>query len=497
MTTGGVRPSFAWRWVGLVIAGQVALLTALSGRYGFHRDELYFIAAGKRPAWGYVDQPPVTPLLARAVTVIVGETPVGLRVIGTLLGAATVLLVALAAHELGGGRGAQILAAAGTALSTYVLVVTHMVSTTSFDLLIWTAVGVLTLRLLRTGDGRWWLAIGAVVGVGMATKWLVLLLVVALFVAVLAVGPREVLRSGWLAAGIGLGLLISAPFVVWQATHGWPQLTVASGISDQDGVENRVMFVPQQLIYLSPVLVPVWIAGLIRLWRNPELRWARSIALAYPLVCVATLIVGGKGYYSVPLLLLLLAAGAEPTLRWLRGRTAWRVIAAVVTVPAIAMSLLIGLPTLPADQLQGFVEGANKEQGEQVGWQGFVDTVALAWHQIPAARRSASVIFTRNYGQAGAIEHFGPAWGLPTPHSGHMSYADWGPPPDSMTGPVIVVGGLEDYPMAQRSLRGCRTVATIDNGIGLANDEQGTPVALCEATTQPWSRVWPDLRHFY
>jgi hypothetical protein len=479
------------------MAGQVVLLTVLSGRYGFHRDELYFIAAGKRPAWGYVDQPPVTPLVARAATAIFGETPAGLRVPVTLLGAATVLLVALAGRELGGGRGAQILAAVATALSAFVLVASHMVSTTSFDLLIWTAIGVLTLRLLRTGDGRWWLGIGAVVGAGMATKWLVLLLVAALGAAVLAVGPRQVLRTWWLAAGIGVGLAIAAPFVVWQATHGWPQLTVASGISGKDGAENRIMFVPQHLIYLSPALVPVWVAGLVRLWRDPGLRWARSIALAYPLLCAATFVLGGKGYYSVPLQLLLIAAGAEPTVRWLRDRTAWRVVAAAVTVPAVVISLLVGLPTLPADQLRGFVEAVNKEQGEQVGWPRFVDTMAVAWQQIPADKRATSVIFTRNYGQAGAVEHFGPERGLPAPHSGHMSYADWGPPDDGMTGQVLVVGGFVKYPTAQRSLAGCRTVTVVDNGIGLDNDEQGTPIALCDGTTGPWSRIWPDLRHFY
>ncbi|MGH3994011.1 MAG: glycosyltransferase family 39 protein, partial [Pseudonocardiaceae bacterium] len=302
-TATGPLPRFGWGPVGVVVVVQVALLTVLSGRYGFHRDELYFLAAGDHPAWGYVDQPPLTPLLAWAVTALFGDSPSGLRVASTLIGAATVVVVALAAREFGGGRGAQLLTAAGTALSTYVLVVTHMVSTASTDLLVWTVVGLLVLRALRSGNGRWWLAVGAAVGVGLLNKWLVLLLVAALGASVLAVGPRRVLRSGWLAAGVGIALLLAAPSLVWQASHGWPQLTVATGISAQDGMENRVLFVPQQLVYLSPLLVPVWVAGLVRLWRDPQLRWARGFALAYPVLCVEILLLGGKPYYAVPVLL--------------------------------------------------------------------------------------------------------------------------------------------------------------------------------------------------
>lgn len=491
----GPLPRFAGGPVGVVVAVQVAVLTAFSGRYGFHRDELYFLAAGDRPAWGYVDQPPLTPLLARAATALFGDSPSGLRVASTLIGAATVVVAALVAREFGGGRGAQLLTAAATALSGYVLVVTHMVSTASADLLVWTVVGLLMLRVLRTGDGRWWPAVGAAIGVGLLNKWLVLLLVAAVGVSVLAVGPRRVLRSGWLAAGVGIALLLAAPTLVWQAGHGWPLLTVATGISAEDGTENRALFVPLQLVYLSPLLVPVWVAGLVRLWRDPQLRWARGFALAYPVLCVEILLLGGKPYYAVPVLLVLVAAGTEPTLRWLgRGRGRQAVVGTAATV-SIAGSVLTGLPVLPADQL-GPVLAVNQESGEQVGWPRFVDTVADAWRQIPPDQRPTAVIFTRNYGQAGAIEHYRPAHGLPRPYSGHMSYADWGPPPDGMTGPVLLVGRFTD-PAGQHALRGCRVLARNDNRAGLDNGEQGTPIALCTRLAAPWSTLWPTLRHYY
>lgn len=185
---------FAWREVVVVVAAQAVVPATLSDRYGFHRDELYLLAAGKRLAWGYVDQPPLTPLPARAFSAAFGDTPSGIRV------AATAVVVAMIAAELGGGRAAQVFAA--TALSGFVLGISHMLSTTPLDLLPWVAIAHFFLRVLR-GDGRWWVAIGAAVGVAMANKWPVPLLVASLGLALLATGPRRVLLSRWPPSPVG------------------------------------------------------------------------------------------------------------------------------------------------------------------------------------------------------------------------------------------------------------------------------------------------------
>ncbi len=476
-----MRPRFAWREVGVVVAVQVVVLTALSDRYGFHRDELYFLAAGDHPAWGYVDQPPLTPLLARLFSTLFGETPLAIRIAATLLGAATLVVAALIARELDGGRGAQVFAAAATGLSGFVLGITHMLSTATVDLPLWVLIGYFFVRLLRSGDGRWWIAIGATAGVALTNKWLVPLLLLALGVSLLIVGPRRALWTRWLPVGVAIAGVIVAPVLAWQIEHGFPLVTVAGGISSVDGSENRALFIPMQLVYLSPFLVPVWLAGFLRLWRDEKLR---SVALSYPVLCLATLALGGKPYYTMPLLVVLLAAGAEPTIHWAHRHRTWATTGAVL---GAAASVLISLPVLPPTAL-GPVLAINPEAGEQVGWPELTEATSRVWAQIPPVKRESAVIFTRNYGQAGAIAHYGPSYGLPEPYSGHMSYADWGPPPDTMTGPVLVIGNRS------AAFTGCRVVET--HRAPIDNEENGTDIALC-AAPQRWSSIWPTLRRFY
>jgi len=357
-------------------------------------------------------------------------------------------------------------------------------------LLIW-----LVLRLFRTQDGRWWLPIGLTIGVALLNKDLIALLALGLLGGVLLTGPRQVLRSRWLPVGAAIALVTVAPNLWWQATNDWPQLTVASGISDDDGGENRAMFVPLQLLQLSPVFVPFAVVGAIRVWRTP---WARSLLTAYAVIAVVVLVVGGKPYYALPPVLAMVAAGCQPIVEWASvewARSAGRraAVAAAVVLAAVT-SALFTLPVLPSSQL-GLVNAVNAEQGEQVGWPELTQAMADAWAQIPPQERDRSVVFTVNYGEAGALWRYGGAHGLPKPQSGHMSFAEWGPPPDSMDGPVLLVHVTEAD--IERHFTGCRQVGEVDNGHDLDNDEQGAVIALCDGPSRPWSELWPDLRRFY
>ncbi|WP_020657515.1 ArnT family glycosyltransferase [Amycolatopsis benzoatilytica] len=484
-----VPAKFAAGPVAATAVAPAAALLALSSRYGYHRDELYFRVAGQHLAWGYVDQPPLTPVLARASIALFGDTPTGLRVVAAIAYAFTVVVVALLAREFGAGRRAQFLAAVTTAVSSMVLASGHLVSTPTFDILFWLLLCLFVARLLRTGEPRWYLAIGAVTGVALLNKYLVVLAVAGLAAGLLLAGPRAALRTWWLPAGMVLALLIAAPNLWWQMTHGWPQLTVAAGIDRKQGLENRISFVPFQLIYLAPPLVPIWVAGWLRLWRTPKLR---TFAIAYPLVAVVVLALGGKAYYVIPLVIVLLAAGAEPAVQWAaRGRRGW--VLPTIVVFSAAVNAIVVLPVLPPNAL-GFVNSVNKEQGEQVGWPQLVRQVAVAWQRLPD--RDRAVIYAQNYGEAGAIARYGPDYGLPAAYSGHMSFADWGPPPDSANGPVLLIhlAGTLDVPA---NFAGCRRLGRVDNGVGLKNDEHDGVLEQCSGVRGTWSARWPALRTYY
>ncbi|HSP73497.1 MAG TPA: glycosyltransferase family 39 protein [Gaiellaceae bacterium] len=249
-----LRP-IAWRPLLIVFAGQAALLLATANRYGYHRDELYFRVAGRHLQWGYPDQPPLTPLLGRVSEAIFGETPRGLRVVSVLAMVACALLAALIARELGGGAAAQTVAAVCFAASGFALAVGHLLSTTTFDVLAWTVLGWLFVRLLRTGDERLWLLLGLTSGIGLLNKHLVLLFWISIAVGILAARRLDLLRSRYVPAGAAVALLLWTPNLVWQARHGWPQITLARQIAREEPTANRIALLPLQVVILSPVAI--------------------------------------------------------------------------------------------------------------------------------------------------------------------------------------------------------------------------------------------------
>jgi 4-amino-4-deoxy-L-arabinose transferase-like glycosyltransferase len=488
------RSPVAWSLVLPVAAAELALLVATANRYGYHRDELYFRVAAKHPAWGYDDQPALTPLLGRLSESAFGDDPRGLRVVSAVAIAIVVVLVALIARELGAGRAGQAIAALATAASGAAMAVGHLLSTTTFDILVWVAVVLLVARILGGVDERQWLLVGLVVGVGLENKNLVLLLLAALACGCLLDRRFGLVRSRWLWAGAALAVLLWVPNLLWQAHHGWPQLELADKIGNEDPIGNRVLLLPLQLLLIGPLLAPLWIAGLWWLLRRTEARTYRPLGLAYLTLLVVVFVAGGKPYYTMGLLLALLGAGAVVAERRLvAGRTTRLRLGVVIGVSA-AVAAAITLPLVPVGDLHATpIPAINEDAIETVGWPALTATVASVWNRLPPAERADAVVFTGNYGEAGAIARFGPALGIRRAYSGHNGFWRFGRPPDR-TGPIIVVG-YDSLRALKDSFTGCRLAARIDNGVALDNEEQGGPVWLCAATVEPWSTLWPRLRH--
>jgi dolichyl-phosphate-mannose-protein mannosyltransferase len=484
------RPPVAWRVLAGLAVAETLLLLAFAGRYGYHRDELYFLRAGREAAFGYVDQPPLTPLLAHAMDALFPGSPAALRTPSAVAAGLVVLLTGLTAREFGARRAGQALAAASAAVACIVLAVGHLLSTTTLDLLAWTALCWLLVRALRDG-GRVWLAAGAVAGVALENKTSPAFLLAGVLAGVLAVGPRAALRSPWPWAGGAVALALWAPNLAWQAGHGWPLLELAGAIAGGSSgtSEPWYLFLPLQLGLVSPLLVPVWVAGWVRLARDPALRPWRAFAVAYVLLALLFLVTGGKPYYLAGLYPVLLAAGADPVLGWAaRGavRTRRVLLGAALGVSLVVDAVLF-LPVLPAADLAGTpVPAVDYDAGETVGWPRFAGQVRAVRATLPAGERIA--VLARNYGEAGMVDRFAPDLG--PAYSPHNSYGTWGPPPeDART--LIVLG------WTRQQLTGwfgrVELAGRLDNGVGLDDDEQGTPIWVVGELREPWSQLWPRL----
>jgi 4-amino-4-deoxy-L-arabinose transferase-like glycosyltransferase len=470
-----------------VAAAATVLLLALSGRYGPHRDELYFVAAGRHPQWGYPDQPPLTPLVAGLADTLAPGSLLALRLLPALAVGAVVLVTADLARALGGGRAAELLAAVATATGAGVLVVGHMLSTATTDLLAWTVVVRLVVSTLQHDRPRQWLVVGLVLGVGLQNKHLVGFLAAGLVAGVvLTPGLRHHLRSPWAWGGAVVAILLWLPNLVWQAQHGWPQAELAADIREEYGTAGGIAeLVLLQIVMINPLGAVLAAVGGVAGWRRPEWRWFRPVPIAYVVLLVVFVLTGGKNYYLLGLLPPLAAAGAVVLERhWSTRRVGAFTVAVAVTalfpLPAL-------LPVLPASTLDAsFYPALNEDQMETIGWPAVVGTVRRVVESLPAEERASAVVVTQNYGQAGALRWYGVA---PPVYGTHNALADWGPPPEG-SGPVVWVGFSAPDPAA---ITGCARAAQIDTGVD--NEEDGNGVWVCDGPTRSWASAWKQLRH--
>jgi 4-amino-4-deoxy-L-arabinose transferase-like glycosyltransferase len=480
-----------------VAACVAGVLISVSGRYGYHRDELYFLAAGHHLAWGYPDQPPLVPLLARLMSELSAGSVMVLRLPSAFAAAGVVVFTGLLARELGAKRGAQLLAAISMAVASLLLGAGHLLSTTTYDLLAWATLLWLVVRILRTGDDRLWVVVGVVAGIGLLDSDLVAFLIGAIAVAILLAGPRRTFASPWVWIGGILAAAIWTPYLIWQAGHGWPQLTVSRAIATGSSgtSEPRALFIPLQLGLVSPYLAPVWIAGLVRLLRDKAIRWCRPIGWAYVILAAVFLVTGGKPYYLGGMFPALLAAGAQPTIDWMnrtKARLRSAVIAGAIALSAVG-SVLITLPVIPMGTLHLTpIVSFNYDTGETLAWPTYVRQLADVYSRLPPGKRSGVVILTSNYGEAGAVDRFGPASGLPPSFSGHNGYWYWGPPPAS-TRTVLAVGFERSF--LERFFGDVRLETRLDNHLDLNTQEQNAPVWLCSQVRGDWPTLWPRFRH--
>ncbi len=485
-------------------AAFVAHLVA-NPHYGFFRDELYFIACGRHPDFGYVDQPPLVPLLS-AATQVFGPSLVLLRAVPALCAAAAVWAACALARELGGGRFAQGLAALAVSLSPVLMSFGMKVSTDTIGLWAWPLAALAVLRVANGADPRWWLVAGAATGIALESKYSAAFFAAALIGGLLATPQRRVLASRWFAAGAGLAIAIALPSAMWQAAHGFPMWELLrNGQHGKNVWPGPLAFLVQELLITNPLLALVWLAGLLWLLLRPP---ARFLAYAYLLLIAQMIALRAKHYYPADVYPVLFAAGGVAIEAWTRGRAAAR---AAVALAACAAGLAFVPFALPVLSERAFIAyeariGAAlhldrratatehqapsdlpQDWADMHGWPELAATVGRAYAALPPAERAHAAIFAHNYGEAAALDFFGPRYGLPPASSGHNQYWLWGPHGwDGAT--ILDVGGRVD-----EDRRTCReaVLAAVSDAPYAISYERGLGIVVCRGLRVPVARLWP------
>jgi hypothetical protein len=491
-----------------VITLLLHVISNLFFAYGYFRDEFYYLVCGDHLAFGYVDHPPLIAVIARGTRTLLGDSLVAIRLPSALAHAGLVLLTGLMARMLGGRRFAQALACAVVMLAPVYLVAGNMLSTVPFDELCWALVAFFLLRLLTTDDPRYWLAVGAAVGIGLETKHNMAFLAVGIAAGVLLTANRRYLRSRWLWYGAAVAVALALPHLVWQAVNGWPTWDFTRNAADKNAHISPIGYIAQQILAIGPLACPVWITGLIWYLRTPRYRLMASCYLVPLLVLMATQ--SARADYLAPAYPPLIAAGAVVIAR-AAERHAWLRPAALAPVLLGGLLLLpIGLPILSPARLSTLesrlthagVNDPSKEKGktaqlpqyfaDQFGWQELTATITEIYDQLSPSDRARAAIFTSNYGEAGALAFFGGEH-LPPIISGHNNYYLWGP--GRVSGDEMIVVGYDDPSDLRQFFGDVQQVGTTHCTYCM-DYENNVPVWLARDPRQPIATLWPRVKHY-
>ncbi len=503
---------------GALVAAALVLHAATAWRYGYFRDELYFIACAKHLAWGYVDQPPMVAFAAWLAAPL-GYGLVALRALPILAAALTVWLAMALARELGGGRYAQLLAGTATLLAPAYLLLGNTLTTTSFEPLFWTLSIYLAVRIVRAPAAeapRWWLSLAAALALGAYCKYSIALAVAALAVGAALTPQRRTLLTGWTVLAAGFAFALVAPNLGWQAMHGWPFLDVLRGdaahrpsfqnglaLESRDLAINARDFALEQLLYTNPVAAPIWLAGLIAPLRVAALRDLRFITIAYAIAFVAAVALAAKGYYIVGFYAALFAIGAVALER---ASSAVRVALCALIVASGIAAAPLSLPVLPVESLIAYAKalGLTGRDGspahliqpvfaEEFGWERLARDVARVYGALPAAERRDAAVYADTYGDAGALDFYGPRYGLPPAISSQNNYYLWGT--RGYDGKTMIAIGATRIDLLRKYYRSVVLVGTSTEPYRWVV-EGPAPIYLCRDPIAPLTVIWPALRWY-
>lgn len=504
-------------------AVKLLLQLLVANRYGIFRDELYYLACAEHLDWGYVDQPPLIAVIAFFVRHVLGESLISLRLLPAIAGAALVWLTGKLAREMGGGRFAQALAALAVIAVPIYLVFHHWLTMNAFETLIWMGAAWSVLRAINTGDAKYWLWFGVIVGVGLQTKYSIVFFVFGIVVGLILTPERRVLKSKWIWLGALAALLIFLPNLLWLVKHDFPFLELMRNIreSGRDVVRSPISFIADQAFIINPLLFPLWAGGLVWLFFGKEGRRYRILGWAYLVMLITFIVMKGKNYYLAPAYPMLLAAGAiafervslrrkdagqssaadcvhVPPVSWFQWIYVVLIIAACVALAPLSLPILSPETYIRYQAALGFEPSKTEHQdtgplpqhfADEFGWEDMTRAVADVYNKLSPEERAQTAIFANSYGQAGAIDFFGPKYGLPKAISNHQNYWLWGP--RQYTGAIVIVlgsdgdGDREHFQTVEPMRRTYHPYSRRDEHFD---------IFLCRGLNQPLSALWPRIK---
>ncbi|WP_194813777.1 glycosyltransferase family 39 protein [Nocardia sp. XZ_19_385] len=486
------QPPFAYAGVGAIVAVCAVALFASTGRYGFFGDELYFLSAGRRLAWGYADQGPLVPAIARSMDLLAPGSLVAQRIPAVLVTLAAIVISAQIAREFGGSRTAQVLTATAYVTSPFLLVQGTQLATNTIDTALWVLISWLLIRWVRTRQDQllFWAAV--VTALDMQVKWLIPFFWIVVAVGALVFGPRELLRRKALWLGAAFVLVVSVPMLLWQASHGWPQLGMGTAIShEQDTIGGRYTWIPLAIAMAGLFGGVLLIAGIWGLLRSEALRPFRFLGLVPLLLTVIFVATNGRPYYAAGCYAAIMAAGA---VWWTRDARRWRKFATIPLVALSAASVIWSLPWQSEADIDPVDSAA--EAGLAIGlygrfgWNELRDATADAYQELPGTERADAVLIADSYWQASALDVERARYGLPPVYSPNRGFGYFGTPPDAATS-VLWIGGDEDE--LRKLFATVVPVGRSDARLGIPGVTRDVTIWRCDDPLRPWSQTWPGL----
>ena len=495
----------------LALAACKLLVHLYSGRhYGYFVDELYYLACSRHLDWGYVDQPPLIAVITLIGRSVLGVSLPAIRFLPALAGAALVAMAGLIARELGGNRFAQGLAALATLCAPGILALDNLLSMNAFEPLFWMGCAWLVIRIANTGNQKLWIWFGVLAGLGLENKYSMLIFGAGIVAGLVLTPLRRSLASPWIWIGGAIAFLLFLPNLLWNVQHHFPFLELQANIrrSGRDVPLTPLAFFAQEILTMGPLTFPIWLAGLWFFFTKAGKQF-RALGWAWAFTAAVVVLASPRVYYLFPAFPLLFAAGGVAWERRLRqGAPVWRRLAYPALV-ALTGALLapIAIPVLPPETYIRYTKALHIGQpavethdlgplpqifADQFGWDEMAATVARVYNSLPPGIKPKTAIVARNYGQAGAIDLFGPKYGLPPAISGHQSYFLWGP--RGYTGESVIAMGGNQRDLETR-FASVRKVAHMAHPYSMPYEH--IDIFYCQGLKVPLAEFWPAVKMWY